>query len=168
MSPKIKTLVDTFDWNTRFVAVGLADLSNEDAGRRWRDGQGSSITYLTGHCMSSRVGLLKRFGETEDNPYGELFGAEAEVHEPGAYPAIDQLASEWNEVAERLSSTLASLTEEQVMAPVKGFPIADPTARGALMFLAWHESYHVGQIGLMRTELGYPSMQARFKEAMRR
>ena len=42
----------------------------------------------------------------------------------------------------------------------------DQTARGALMFLAWHESYHVGQMGLMRTEMGYPSVQARLYEVL--
>ena len=37
----------------------------------------------------------------------------------------------------------------------------DQTVRGALMFRAWHESYHVGQIGLILTELGYPALRER-------
>lgn len=168
MNHHIKSVADIYAFNTVSLRVSLGDLSAEDAGRRWRDGGGSSIIFLLGHLLSSRVGLLKRFGETEDNPYAELFGGNAGARDASDYPGLDELARGWDDVAARLESTLAGLSEEQVMADAEGFPIADQTARGALMFLAWHESYHVGQIGLMRTEMGYPSVQARIYESMKK
>ncbi len=166
MHDHIKSVADIYAFNTRIVSASLSDLSNEDAGRQWRKGDGSSISFLLGHIMSSRVGLLKRFGETEDNPYAELFGAKASAQDVAAYPAISELAAGWTEVAARLDSTLDGLNEDQLLVGVEGFPVSDQTARGALMFLAWHESYHVGQIGLLRTELGYPSMQASLYKTM--
>lgn len=166
MNPQIKSVADIYTFNTLSVRVSLSDLSAEDAGRRWRNGDGSSILFLLGHLLSSRVGLLKRFGETEENPYAELFGGNAEPRHADEYPPLDELARGWDDVASRLESTLKELSEEQIMASAEGMPIPDQTARGALMFLAWHESYHFGQLGLMRTEMGYPSMQARLYEAM--
>jgi len=167
MNHHIKSVADIYAFNTLSVGVSVGDLSHDDAGRRWREGEGSSILFLLGHLLSSRVGLLKRFGETEENPYAELFGGNAEPRDAADYPPLEELASGWDDVAARLESTLAGLSEDQVLASAEGFPIPDQTARGALMFLAWHESYHVGQLGLMRTEMGYPSVQARLYEAMR-
>lgn len=166
MNPQIKSVADIYAFDTLSIRLSLGDLSDDDAGRRWRDGEGSSIHFLLGHLLSSRVGLLKRFGETEENPYAELFGGNAGARDAAAYPTLAELASGWDNVAGRLESTLESLTEDQITAAAEGFPIPDQTARGALMFLAWHESYHVGQIGLMRTEMGYPSIQARLYETL--
>ena len=165
MNPQIKSVADLYAFNTEGIRVCLGDLSDEDAGRQWRKGEGSSILFLLGHLVSSRVGLLKRFGETEENPYAELFGGSASAQDASAYPALSELASAWDDVAARLETTLANLTEDQILASAEGFPIPDATARGALMFMAWHESYHFGQIGLMRTEMGYPTFQARLYEA---
>ena len=79
---------------------------------------------------------------------------------------MSELASSWDDVAGRLQATLESLTEEQLLEAAEGFPIPDQTARGASMFMAWHESYHLGQIGMLRIEMGKPSLQARLYEAM--
>lgn len=168
MHPEIKSVADIYAFNSLALGPVLSDLSDEEAGKQVRQGEGSSITFLVGHLLSSRTGLLKRFQETTENPFAELFGGNSTAQEASAYPSIGELATAWGEVAGRLQSTLESLTEEQILAPAEGFPIADQTARGALMFMAWHESYHVGQIGMMRTELGKPSLQARLYEAMQK
>lgn len=167
MNPQIKSVADIYAFNTVLVRVSLSDLQPDDAGRRWRQGEGSSIHFLLGHLLSTRVGLLKRFGETEENPYAEHFGGNVKPRDAAEYPPLNELASGWDAVAARLEATLGDLTEEQILTGAEGFPIPDATARGALMFLAWHESYHAGQIGLLRTEMGYPSVQARLYETMR-
>jgi uncharacterized damage-inducible protein DinB len=41
---------------------------------------------------------------------------------------------------------------------VQALPGADGTVLGALAFLAQHESYHVGQVALLRRQLGLPAM----------
>jgi uncharacterized damage-inducible protein DinB len=41
---------------------------------------------------------------------------------------------------------------------VHRFPIGDSTSLGFLAFLAQHESYHVGQAGFVRRQLGRPAM----------
>lgn len=159
MNPQIRSIADIYRFDTFMVGLVLEDLSDEHAGRRWRNGDGSSITFLVGHMLSSRVGLLKRFGETEDNPFAETFGALVDSKDASEYPPIADLKTRWHEVGERLAKTLDGLTDEDLNKPAEGFPIDDDTDRGALAFLAWHESYHVGQIGLMLTEMGLPSVR---------
>lgn len=77
------------------------------------------------------------------------------------YPEVSELATQWNEVAERLVDALEGLSDRDVLAPNEGFPVPDQTVSGALMFRAWHESYHVGQLGLNFTELGYLALRER-------
>lgn len=158
MSDLILPAVTLFRFNSNMLSLVLADLSSEDAGRRWKDGKGSSIAYLAGHLMSSRCGVFKTVGVSTENPYKEIFGAGAGSQDHDAYPPIGQLKSEWDVLAERFHVALDALTDEDALREGDGsFPIPDNTLRGNLTFIAWHEAYHLGQVGIMRTEMGYLS-----------
>ena len=160
MSDLIVPVITQFRFNSSMLSIGLSDLTDDDAGWRLKGGDGSSISFLTGHITSSRYGLLKALGVAEENPNAELFGADVGSKEASAYPPIAELRASWDEVAGKLDSALAALTDEQVLAvDPGGFPTPDQTLRGRLSFMAWHESYHIGQIGILRTERGYPSMR---------
>ncbi len=149
-----------FHFNSEMLSLGLSDLSREHAGRRLKNGDGSSIAYLVGHVTSSRFGLLKSLGAAAENPYAELYGAGVGSKDAAAYPPIAELRARWDEVAQTLHTALDAVTDENaVTADEGGFPISDQTLRGRLTFVAWHESYHIGQIGVLRTEMGYPSMR---------
>lgn len=39
------------------------------------------------------------------------------------------------------------------------FPVDLPTVHGGLGFLLQHESYHIGQLALLRKYFGYPAMR---------
>jgi len=43
-------------------------------------------------------------------------------------------------------------------ANVHRFPISDTTALGMITFLTQHDSYHIGQVGFLRRQLGKPAM----------
>lgn len=165
MSDLIIPAVTLFRFNSEILSVGLADLSQEHAVKRMKKGSGSSIAFLTGHVASSRYGLLKTFGAASENPYAELFGSEVGSKDGSTYPAISELKAGWDEAAEKLHAALDALTDEDVLAAHSGFPIPDQTVRGRLAFMSWHESYHIGQIGILRTEMGYPSMRKALYEA---
>jgi uncharacterized damage-inducible protein DinB len=166
MNDPIGPLLETFAFNSRVVAAAAGDLSNQDATRRFKHGAGSSISYLIGHLCSSRYGLLKLLGVAHANPFAASFGAGIGSKEGGEYPTIAALTSRWRDLAGRLQGALESLTPSQLDAESPtAYPIADRTVHGAIAFVCWHESYHVGQIGLLRTEMGYPSIQERLSES---
>jgi len=161
MNHHTRSLGDIFAFNSTMVRLGLEDLEEEHAGYRMRDGEGSSIHFLVGHLLTSRVAILQMLGHATENPYSEQFGRGQVPPEGSGAPGISELAEQWDEVAGKLATALAELGEEDALAPQEGYPIPDQTVRGALMFRAWHESYHAGQIGLIRTELGYPALRDR-------
>jgi uncharacterized damage-inducible protein DinB len=156
-----KSLGDIYALNSKLIRLGLEDLSQEDASRRTRGGQGSSISYLVGHLLASRIAALRMLGKAEGNPYSQQFGGGTAASDGADYPSVADLAHQWDEVATRFATALEGLSHEDVLAAHEGFPVPDQTVRGALMFRAWHESYHVGQIGMIRTELGYPALRDR-------
>lgn len=168
MHPQIKSVADIYAFNSTNLVHVLSDLTDEEAGFRTRDGEGNSISFLVGHLVSSRVSLLKRLGETDENPWVELYGSKARAQEGSAYPPIAEMAATWKAVAKRFEALLEGLTEEQILAPVAGYPVPDQTERGALMFMAWHESYHVGQIGMLRKEVGKQAFRERLMELAQR
>ena len=120
-----------------------------------------------GHLLSSRYGMLKMLGAGDENPYADQFGRNAEPRDASDYPDISEFNQAWSALSDSFHAALAGASDEQMLAPApEGFPVEDQTMRGAIVFLCWHESYHVGQIGGMRTEMGYPSTEHLVHAAM--
>lgn len=166
MNDLVYPLANTLAFNSEVVHLALEDLRPEDALYRTRNGEGSSIAFLVGHLASSRHGILKTLGKTTENPYKELFGGDASATDGTGYPSLPELIQGWNQTAEKLAAALDALTAEDLLKPAPaGYPTPDQTVRGVVGFLGWHETYHVGQIGLIRRELGYTAIRDRVREA---
>ncbi len=167
MSDLIKPIIDQFKFNSMVLNLATSDLKNDDAGHRLRGGEGSSVSFIMGHLLSSRYGLLKMLGAGDENPYAEQFGRNAESRDVSDYPDISEFNQAWSALSDSFHAALEGATDEQLLAPApEGFPIEDQTMRGAITFLCWHESYHVGQIGVLRTEQGYSSTEHQVHAAM--
>ena len=167
MSDLIKPVIDQFKFNSMVLSLATSDLKNEDAGHRLRSGEGSSVTFLMGHLLSSRYGILKMLGAGDENPYAEQFGRNAEPRNVSDYPDISEFNEAWSALADSFHGALENATDEELLvAPPEGFTTDDQTLRGAISFLSWHEAYHMGQIGVLRTELGYSSIANQVHAAM--
>ena len=61
---------------------------------------------------------------------------------------------------------LENMTDENAMTEIQNaIPMHEKTIRGGVAFFTWHDSYHVGQIGSIRTNLGLKPIQKIFHEA---
>ncbi len=167
MSDLLRPAIDQFKFSSMIVSLATSDMSNEHAGHRVRNGQGSSVLFLVGHLLSSRYGILKMLGAGDENPFAEQFGRGAEPKDVSEYPDVSEFKSAWDALSDEFHTALEGASDDQLLASAPdGFPIQDQTMRGAISFLCWHESYHVGQIGMMRTEQGYPSTEHQVHAAM--
>lgn len=161
MNDLIRTVADTFAFNSDMVSLALGDLPNDAAIRRSQEGRGNSITFLVGHIASSRYGVLKMLGVAHANPFAELFGAGVGSQSGHAYPTVGEMSERWSVLASTFQSALESLEEDRLLsASTTSYPTPDKTVRGALAFICWHECYHLGQIGMIRTGQGYQSMRS--------
>jgi hypothetical protein len=60
------------------------------------------------------------------------------------------------DLTKRLQAKLATLKEDELAAPVTGVKLPNVnTVVDALAFFAFHEAYHVGQLGYVKKAIGY-------------
>jgi uncharacterized damage-inducible protein DinB len=154
---EMATHVAALDLNTRLALNALRDLSDDEARRRLFPGV-NSAAFIAAHLVDARHYLLKLLGAPRPNPMDAL-GEVKNEDEVAALPPLGELRAAWLEVGGWLRATLVDLTEEEAAREVEQqFPLDLPGALGAVVFLLHHESYHVGQLGLLRRQLGHPAM----------
>lgn len=159
MTALIQPSLDIFTFNTLLTSLSLGDLREADAQKR--PAGGNSIVYVAGHMLGTRIGLCQGLGLQVADPWKALF--EARCTDGAAYPRLAEMRDAWSRTAEALLTCGRGLSEEDALKPHSmPLPGEDRTVRGMLTFFAWHDSYHLGQIGFLRTALGYPSVQATF------
>ena len=143
-----------FAQNTGFLQKVVADLSPE----QWlgRPSEHSNhITWIVGHVIWARHALINRVGGTWSCPGIEVFARSAKLDVSCSYPSPDALLALWRDSATALDAALSDLTPEALAAPAPaGPPSPDGKVSGFIGVLAWHETYHLGQIAYLRSWLG--------------
>lgn len=163
MHPEIRTTIAAFDFDTVLVRLGLEDVDRQQATLRLPGGF-VSIAWLAGHLLAGRHNVGRLAGLDLADPWKEQFGTDSECTDGRDYPAIETMATAWSELAGPLRARLVELDGEALAAESSAGPATDQTVRGALAFWTWHETYHVGQLGLIRARMGLPTLRDLFYE----
>ena len=164
-----KPLIESYKFTDWIMNLVLDDMSDEDARKRARGGDGASINWIVGHLLSYRIDAIALLGEPYDNPFKEIFGNEASG-DGTQYPPISELKDEWPKIATHLERMLDRSTDEMLTAPMPGADgtHGEKTVLDTLIFFSWHETYHMGSMGMLRKELGYPATSVLAMKAMGR
>lgn len=156
MTDLMRPLLAGAETSNFVMGVQLGDLSNEDALRRARGDSGSSISWVVGHLLSYRCSVLQACGLDHPNPYEATFSFQAPATEGAGYPDIADLRQAWNDIHGKIREALSGLGEEQILGKSElPSPHGDGSLLAGLSFFVWHESYHIGTIGLLRVQWGY-------------
>ncbi len=158
MDPAISTIVPLFRATDQLFHSALEGITREDLLRRPHDGS-NPLIWVAGHAMTSRASLTRIVGERIENQWSETFARGATVDDAVSYPEASEIISLWDAVTEKLMPRLESLTDEELSKPTS-FPVptGDKTKRGAIVFLNYHETYHIGQMAYLRKWLGYSQL----------
>jgi len=151
-------LAQRFAFNERFLDLLTQDF--EDQNWLLRAGPGNHAQWLLGHLAGTRRWALREFGRPgcEELPWEKHFFIGSMPTPAGDDIAPALLREAWLREGKVLRSWLETLTPAQADAPFKPFPDGSRTVGGALHFLYFHETYHVGQIGLLRRMAGKPGV----------
>ena len=85
--------------------------------------------------------------------YG-LFGSTG-ASDGSGYPEMAELQAAWSELSTQVLHALESASDEDLeRRPGADSPHAEKTVLEALSFYAWHEPYHLGQLGTLRAQFG--------------
>ncbi len=132
----------------------LNGLSDADAHRQVLP-ECSSPIFIAGHLINARYYIAKLAGVASKRPFRETFTS----FDPAAeYGQINTFVEVWDEVADAVIPAFAALTEEQLLEKIPTrFPVSPSNLLSNISFLLQPESYHIGQLGILRKALGYPA-----------
>ncbi|MCH9032386.1 MAG: DinB family protein [candidate division Zixibacteria bacterium] len=137
------------------------DMSNSDS-LASPDGGGNCASWILGHLVNTRnkqIGLLgkdplypvEKFARYEQGT-DPLSDSDSGLPFDELLTAFDKLHDAWNAAFDEMSDDQLS-----AKAPFSPFGHSDETIGSLLGTLSFHESYHVGQIGMLRKICGMPS-----------
>ena len=158
MDPSLSALATILKLNTRLFLNCLDGVTAEML-RSEPAPEVNHIGLIACHVIDARRYILKLLDVEEPDPFGgRLEGVQA-VADMTWCPGVGELTSWWRDLAPKLDARLETLTPGDLAKPVDmPFPTDDHSVRGAIAFLAQHDSYHIGQIALIRRCLGLPAM----------
>ena len=157
-SGAIAPIARMFRLNEYFFGQALDGLSEEELWRRPAE-KANPILWIAGHMADTRVVVLKALREDFELPWGEQFKRYCTVADPSQCPGVEQVRSTMARVSERISLRLAAMTDEQLNQPATGVGVAKAkTVTDEIAQLAWHDSYHLGQMAYLRKALGYEGL----------
>lgn len=147
-----------FKLNTGMFRATLDGVADEELWRRPTP-LNNPMLWLAGHIVQTRATMLGLIGEPFDTGWGELFARGAALQEPSRYPSRAGIDAVHRRVIDRLKMRFAALTESDLAGPARGRQFPGATTLGdQLAFLAFHESYHIGQLAFVRKALGHSSI----------
>lgn len=152
-----RTLATQFEFSYNVFQQNTAGIDH-DASLKLPPVAGNNMNWVGGHLVSARCGLLGLFGITPvwDEAKRERYGR-------GSSPMIPEDAQPWDAIRAALAKSqdllregFAAITVEELLAPLP--PDANPFQVGNLAeyigTYAFHEAYHVGQLGVIRRTYG--------------
>lgn len=158
MLAELVPLALLYDHNARVLSTLVGDFS--DADWRVQDPLGHDSRWIVGHLAATRLRLVGMAGLT---PLTAAWQADfARGTSPKSLPQdldMTELLRSFQHAHGQLRSAWEGLTAETLAQPLgRTLPDGSDTTGGALRFLAWHEAYHLGQLGLMRRLVGKPGL----------
>jgi uncharacterized damage-inducible protein DinB len=158
MDARLTPLSTILDLNTDLLLNALDGLTDAEAQHRLPGG-GNSVAFLAAHLTDSRHFLASRLGHPLPNPLARYLADAKSIDEIRSWATLDQVRAAWISISAHLLTVLESLGTEQLDRPnAHRFPCDDTTGLGLIAFLTQHDSYHIGQVGFVRRQLGRPAM----------
>ena len=156
MIPELVPIAQAFAVGDLFLAGLVGDFTAAD----WQvlDPAGHSPRWLVGHLATYRHRVLAMAGLPALTAAWEDWFTKGT--DPAAVPAdLDPgiLVQAFHDAQAALAGRWAAVTAQDLAKPLgRTLPGGADTLGGGLQFMAWHEAYHLGQLGLLRRLAGKP------------
>ncbi len=157
MVETIAPLLEMLKLNTRLF-LNCLDGVDDATARQRPSADTNSIGFIACHVLHARYYLAGFLGLEVANPFQELFDSAHDVNDLEV-PPLNELRSAWGDLSAQLVDRVPGVTEAELGRDAgQDFPVDDVTVLGALAFLVQHESFHIGQLALLRKYFGLEGM----------
>jgi len=158
MDPRLGPLASTLRLNSRLFRNCLTGLTDDKARAR-PTASTNPAAFVAAHLVDSRFYTLGLLGVKQKSPLTGAKGGFNDITQVTAYPTLAEIEKAWTGVSQALDQRLGTLTAAELDAPLDpGFPVESKTLLGVFTFLVQHDSYHLGQLALLRKYAGLPAM----------
>ena len=111
------------------------------------------LNWLVGHLVTCRYMLANHIGLALADPNDKLYFSP--IHD-GPYPTLKTLTGEWAAISSPLIDFISSLAAEELCADLGN----GASKKDLIQFFAYHEAYHLGQMGYARKQLTGQAMKS--------
>ncbi len=154
----IDPLLSQYELNSRLL-LNCVEALSESQMRERPSPEVNSPAFLVAHLIDTRHYLLSMLGKGATNPVAPYVADATSMADVKELPPADALRAHWEEAAPLLRDALRGAGNDLLAAKTQRLPGTDGTVLGAIAFLLQHESYHIGQLSLIRRMLGFPAME---------
>ncbi|MEJ2341342.1 MAG: DinB family protein [Gemmatimonadales bacterium] len=161
MSGSLDTAMNILGYNTWLFQSAVKDVSEDRFAYRIND-RTNAFDRLAGHvtvCRHAVASMLQL--EVPELPWGTFgeFGFGMQFEPQRVCPPLPEVAAMFDAVTAVLMAELTSVPED-VLAEPSPFEIPGDgqTMRDLLAFMAMHETYHIGQMGILKKSMGGPGV----------
>lgn len=159
MDARLVPLAEIFRLNTRLFHNCLDGLS-EDQARERPTGATNSAAFVAAHVADTRFAVVGWLGGAVENPLAAALAGAQGIEDVPSLATLPEIRAAWDAASTGLAERLAMVAPDALDGPgPQRFPGAGPTLLSALAFLAQHDSYHIGQLALLRKYVGMPAMR---------
>ena len=143
----IDSLVDHFSLSFRIGHRNLDGISHDESLVNPQQA-GNCMHWVVRHVVNTRDRFLPSLGQ------------KCVLAAPAEALRLEELITAWGESQDRLVTGLRNLTEAQLESDAPFNPRGGAVGKLApfLLTSAFHEAYHVGQLGILRRILGKPGV----------
>ncbi len=120
---------------------------------------GNCLNWVLGHLVCVYENMLPLFEQQRVFKNGAVkryVCGSSPIENPAEAMQLSELATAWEQVAERVDAGLAALSARTLELPAPFSPTGDPneTVRSLLTAIFFHQAYHAGQTGILRRIAG--------------
>ena len=146
----------TYAMGDRFLERLVGDFTEADW--RYTDAVGHNARWIVGHLAGYRNQVASLIGlEPRATPWAAAFarGTSAADLPEDVDPGV--LVASFHAAQAAVAGGWEAVTEADLAKPFgRTLPDGSDTVGDAIRFFAWHEAYHLGQLGLLRRLAGKP------------
>lgn len=152
-------VIAQFQLQTDWFVNALKDISDDESNIR-SAAYANTMKWIAGHLLSCRMTVIEILtGANPDRNYQVLFGKGTMWKEDNNYPTIEHITQVWIKTADELYLQIKKVENDAWQAPAPfRTSIPNDTIAGLIAYFSMHESFHLGQLSLLRKSLEKPAM----------
>jgi uncharacterized damage-inducible protein DinB len=158
VASRIAIAAHSYHQNSQLIGKSINGLTPEEWLRRPGDSS-NHMLWILGHVTWARATVLSFLGTQWSRPWLPQFARGVKLADTAEYPTPEEITLAWQDQAAQLTAAIETATEETLSKPApERIPSADGKISGLVDFLAYHETYHVGQAAYIRRWLGHDAI----------